>query len=246
MISIVDTLDNFKINSHQKVKTGKGLMTKSALAGAFIAMGGIASITVSALDSPLAKIFSGLVFPIGLILIVCFGMELFTGDVLVIPATLDFSRSIVFLIAVWAGNFMGAELVAAAFSEIVTDPAIKEKAIEIVEYKVNMDPCAILFSAMFCNILVCSAVLLAKSAQSLVGKMMGAAFPVFIFVICGFEHCVANMFYIPLGVFCKGSIDNEFFFLCADELIFATLGNVAGGLLLGFSLYHLYGKDNEI
>lgn len=246
MISIVDTLDNFKTNSKHKIKTGKGLMTKSILAGAFIAIGGIASVTVSALDSPLAKIFSGFVFPIGLILIICFGMELFTGDVLIIPATLDFSRSTIFLAVVWLGNFIGAELVAVAFSEIITDPAIREKAISIVEYKINMDPCATLFSAMFCNILVCSAVLLAKSAQSLVGKMMGAAFPVFIFVICGFEHCVANMFYIPLGIFCKESVDNEFFLLCVRELMIATLGNVAGGLFLGVSLYSLYGKDNEI
>lgn len=247
MINIIDTLDNFKTNSNQKIKTCRGLIVKSVLAGAFIAIGGIASITVSAIDSPLAKIFGGLVFPIGLILIICFGMELFTGDILMIPANGDnIKKTLGFLIAVWIGNFIGAEIVAALFSQIITDPAIREKAIAIAEYKVNMDPCAILFSAMFCNILVCSAVLLAKSAQSLVGKMVGAAFPVFIFVICGFEHCVANMFYLPLGIFCKGSVDNEFFLLCLKELVIATLGNVVGGLILGFSFYSLYGKDNKI
>ena len=101
-----------------------------------------------------------------------------------------------------------------------------------------------LVGAVLCNFLVCLAVWMAFCAKSAGGKVVSLYGPIFLFVLCGFEHCIANMYYIPVGIFLSGGsqVDWGGFF---QNLVPVTLGNMVGGCGLGVILYYLYGEKGR-
>lgn len=233
------------------------------IAGMFIAMGGcaanVASHAVS--DAGLAKLISGAIFPVGLMLIVIIGGELFTGNCLMITGVLDnqvkWYNMLKNLLIVYFSNLLGGLFVAFCACYMgqfdMSGGLLGAYTIKIAVAKVGLGFGEAFVSGIFCNILVCAAVLMAAGARDIGGKILGIFFPIFAFVISGFEHCVANMYYIPAGMFAamnSGYVEKaaETYGITADSLtvgtflgnlIPVTLGNIVGGALFMGTLYYL-------
>lgn len=208
------------------------------LAGAFIAFGAMfftLVVTDSALGLGPTRLLGGLAFSLGLILVVVAGAELFTGNNLIVMAWADRRVSTLRLLRNWSlvyvGNLagsLGAALamhLAGALS--IAGGATAETAAAIALAKVGLDPFEAFFRGLLCNALVCLAVWLSFAARRVSGKILAIVFPITAFVALGFEHCVANMYLIPVamlqgveGLTIAGFLGN---------LIPVTLGNVVGG-----------------
>ena len=183
------------------------------LAGIFIAIGGEASSLAShAMDNVgLARTITGAIFPVGLMMIVLVGGELFTGNTMIIMAVLDKQATWLLyirnLVVVWLSNLVGSLIIVVIlyFSGQwnYTGGALGAYTIKIAYGKVNLGFGTAFASGILCNILVCVAVLMAIAAKDIAGKIWAIFFPIFAFVISGFEHCVANMYYIPAGMMAK-------------------------------------------
>lgn len=214
----------------------------TVLAGIYIAFGGILSLTLgygfpelSAGNPALQKLLSGAAFPIGLILVVVLGAELFTGNnALLMPPLLARRCSVADVIVnwalVWAGNFIGA-LLFVYFLVYLTgltaaDP-YHSAIISIAEAKTSMPWGTVFLKGIGANWCVCLAIWLAMSAKSSGAKMFGCWLPVMAFVALGYEHSIANMFFIPCGIL-EGA-DISTWTMIWRNLIPATLGNIVGG-----------------
>lgn len=211
------------------------------LAGAYIGLGGLLSLIcgtmpgVKETNPGLQKLVFGGVFPIGLLIIVVTGAELFTSNVLVIGAWLDkrvtVRRMLCNLTLVWVMNFVGAVWLAAMvyWSDIITGPfAILTQ--DVVNHKVNQPVNVSFCKGIMCNWLVCLAIYLASAANDLPGKAIGVWLPIMAFVAMGFDHCVANMFFLPLGLM-VGS-DYNFGEMLYRNIWPVTVGNFIGSLLV--------------
>ena len=226
------------------------------LAGFFIAIGGEASSLAShnIANVGLARTITGAVFPVGLMMIVLVGGELFTGNTMIVMAVmqkeatwLQYARN---LVVVFFSNLVGSLIIAylTYFSGQwnYTDGALGAYTMKIALGKVNLSFGTAFASGILCNILVCVAVLMAISAKEVAGRILAIFFPIFAFVISGFEHCVANMYYIPAGLIAKTNPQyvekaEELYGITADKLnaltvggmvknmIPVTLGNIVGG-----------------
>lgn len=216
----------------------------SFLAGAYIALGGILSLIVgfgfpelSAANPGLQKFLSGLVFPIGLILVVTLGAELFTGNnALLMPPLLEKRSGVIPVlrnwIQVWLGNFAGALAVAyfLVFLCGLTNPEPYHTAICNIALAKTTAPAGVIFlKGIGANWCVCLAVWMALAARRLSEKVLACQIPVMAFVILGYEHCVANMFFIPLGMMEGAPVD--LYSLFAANLLPATIGNIVGGAI---------------
>ena len=205
----------------------------SFLAGAYIAFGGLlaevanAGMVAAGLPIGLSKFVFGAVFPVGLIIVVIAGSELFTGNVMFMTiGVLDGSASVGGLaknwVLSWLFNFVGALFVAyvlAFMGGIITsDPAIQAGAIKVATGKVGMSFDVAFIKAIGCNWLVC------------------LGFPIMAFVTIGFEHSVANMFFIPLGMF-LGAEGVNWSTIIINNLIPVTLGNIVGGAIFVACIY---------
>ena len=228
----------------------------SFLAGAYIAFGGLLAVVASAgmLDAGapigLEKFVFGAVFPVGLIIVVIAGSELFTGNVMFMTlGVLDGTASIGGLAKNWAiswvFNFVGALFVAYVLAFMggicptdasVPAYAISAKAISVAEGKVTMPFLTAMIKGIGCNWLVCLAVWLANASDDVIGKIVGIWFPIMAFVCIGFEHSVANMFFIPLGMF-LGAKGVTWATIIINNLIPVTIGNIIGGGLFVACLY---------
>lgn len=234
------------------------------LAGATIALGAAASSTAahSAGNVGLGRLISGLVFPFGLGIVVLLGFELFTGNCLLcIPAL---GRKITAgsmarnLVIVYFGNFAGALLVAAGcalFGQLdYSGGGLALYTISIAAAKCAVSPGAGIALGILCNLLVCAGVLCAASAKDTAGRILGAFIPVALFVMCGFEHCVANMYYIPAGMLAMAVPEYAQAAAAAGlntaqlglgglvaNLIPVTIGNIIGGMALGAVMYKGHG-----
>lgn len=222
----------------------------SFLAGAYIAFGGLLAEVVTggmaAAGFPpgLVKLFFGGVFPVGLMLVVIAGSELFTGNTMYMTVgALSGSASVGGLaknwVLSWVFNFVGALFVAyvlAYLSGVITaDPAFAAGAVKVAAGKVAISWDQALLRGIGCNWLVCLAVYLAVAADDVVGKVFGIWFPIMAFVAMGFEHSVANMFFIPLGIFLDSSISwTQCIF---NNLVPVTIGNIIGGAIFVGVLY---------
>lgn len=229
------------------------------LAGAFIALGGAASSTAAfgVTDTGLQRLITGVVFPVGLMMTVFGGAELFTGNCLIEIAVLEkkinVKQMIRNLTVVYFSNLVGALLIDVLlfFSGNLDlgSGLLGAYAIKIAVSKVSIAPLKGLTSGILCNVLVCVAILMAASATDAIGKLFSAFFPIFAFVICGFEHCVANMFYIPIGILAASSskyvtlaqetyglttaqIDSLTVLGSLNNFIPVTIGNLIGGIVL--------------
>eukprot|EP01086_Lenisia_limosa_P009395 TRINITY_DN32789_c0_g1_i1.p1 TRINITY_DN32789_c0_g1~~TRINITY_DN32789_c0_g1_i1.p1 ORF type:complete len:286 (+),score=74.34 TRINITY_DN32789_c0_g1_i1:53-910(+) len=210
-------------------------------AGAYIAMGSALAILVAGgmpnSDPGIVKFMLGAVFPVGLFLVYTTGTELFTGNVMAMFAgILGGTATPKGLAKNWCvsyiGNFLGSLFLAYVIiylSEIFDKDPWKSFLIAIAEKKTGASALAVFVKAIGCNWLVCLAVWNAMAGGSLLDKALGIYLPVAAFVTLGFEHCVANMFFIPLAMMYDSSITlSDFIF---KNLIFATLGNIVAGVV---------------
>ncbi|MBE6505731.1 MAG: formate/nitrite transporter family protein [Methanobrevibacter sp.] len=230
----------------------------SFLAGAYIAFGGllaeIASAGMLAAGAPvgLEKFVFGAVFPVGLIIVVLAGSELFTGNVMFMTiGVLDGSASVGGLaknwVLSWLFNFVGALFVAFVLAYMgglfPADSAFATKATAVAAAKVKMPFAQAFIKAIGCNWLVCLAVWLANASDDIIGKIVGIWFPIMAFVTIGFEHSVANMFFIPLGLF-LGAEGVTWSTMIINNLVPVTLGNIVGGAVFVACIYwYTYLKD---
>ena len=222
------------------------------MAGAFIALGGAASSTAShAIENVgLARAMAGMIFPVGLMLIVFLGGELFTGNCLVVMdvfAKRTTWKGLMYnLVVVYFSNYSGGLLGA--------------YTIKVAVGKLAVTPVQAVTSGILCNLLVCLAVLMATCAKDIVGKVWAIFFPICAFVIGGFEHCVANMFYIPAGIMAAANPEyaaaaQQAYGITSEQMagltvigslqnfIPVTIGNILGGMVFtGLPLYLIYKK----
>ncbi len=242
------------------VKTGlpwRKLLVSGFLAGAYIALGGLLAIMIGKGIAPavvgdvryggLGRMLFAAVFPVGLILVVVAGAELFTGNAaILVPGVLSGRSPLRGLARNWAlsysGNFAGALFVAYALAYL-TGLCAGEPYLGAVR-AMAVDKTGLSFTAAFwrgvgCNWLVCLAVWLACAAEDVAGKILAVWFPIMAFVGLGFEHSVANMFFIPTGMIYGAPVGIGRFLV--RNLLPVTLGNIVGGaFFVGFISWWLY------
>lgn len=245
---------------------------KSVFAGMMIAMGAACSnVAVHAIDNVgVARLIAGCVFPVGLMMVILMGAELFTGNCLMAVAVADkkisFLQLVKVLVIVYLGNFVGG-LLTAVLMQLSGQFNYSAGRLGAYTIKVAMGKTSVSFaqgisSGILCNILVCAAVMMAMSSKDVTGKLLASFFVILPFVTGGFEHCVANMYYIPAGLIAKcnpayaetakeiyGLADlsalNLFGFL-VNNLIPVTIGNIIGGsFCIGLPMYYLNYKGNK-
>lgn len=217
----------------------------SLLAGAFIAFGAAAATAAAAtLEGSAAALAKAAVFPAGLALVVLFGAELFTGNNLLIVPALDKKISPLSLLRNWGivylGNLAGGVIIAVTvvFCGVQTG-AVSQACIAVAANKCNMNFGIALLRAIPCNILVCLAVWFATGAKSAGGKLACLYMPIFTFVICGFEHCVANAYYLTAGLLSGSAEGLNAGRAIVNCLIPTTLGNIIGGAVISLALFAL-------
>lgn len=237
------------------------LFLAAVLAGFLIAAGAVAASVASyGLENPsAARVVSGLLFPFGLIMVILTGAELFTGNCLITISLLEKKASLAGmarnLAIVYLGNFAGAALLAAAMAG---GGAFDNRSLGAYAIRTAAGKCAMPFGraavlGILCNLLVCAGVMCSLCGKSLPGRAVGAFVPVSFFVIGGFEHCVANMYYIPAGLLAAGIPDCA---LLAREagadlsaltaagllrnLIPVTAGNIIGGCGFGALIWAVH------
>ena len=260
------------------IRTGKGKVGLSVptalvlamMAGAFIGLAGVGSTTaaVSVGIPSLEKLVKAVVFPAGLTMVLVAGSELFTGNcLLTIPLLrreITGGQMIKNWIVVWIGNLIGSVLVAGAvvachqFS--LFDNGMAVSVISTAVAKTSLSFGDAFIRGILCNFLVCIAVWISFAAKDVAGKIIGLFFPIMLFVLCGFEHCVANMYYISAGLFAKlvpayadaaaaAGIDVSNLTvgrMFGANLLPSTLGNIVGGaVFVGIVYYGCYLKKKE-
>ena len=247
------------------------LFVLAVLAGAFIALGAIFATTVMSGSGNVAygveRLLGGLAFSLGLVLVVVAGAELFTGNNLMVMAwasrRVTARRFVGNLALVYLGNFTGALLTAAIMlltkQYTFGSGTVGEEALTIAAAKTDLGFLQAVALGALCNALVCLAVWLTYSARTTADKILAVIPPIAAFVAAGFEHSVANMYFIPIGLFVKadegwvaaagdlpdlsGLTWTAFF---ADNLLPVTIGNTIGGTVMVGALYwFVYLRGNE-
>jgi formate transporter len=227
----------------------------SVLAGAFIAMGAVFATTATAgtgdLPYGVVRLLGGLTFSLGLILVIVAGAELFTGNNLIVMAWASRRVSTLLLLRNWTivylGNFVGAIATAALLyagqQYELGGGLVGEQAVSIAATKTGYGWWQALVLGMFCNALVCLAVWLCYSARSTADKVLAIIPPIAAFVAAGFEHSVANMYFIPYGLFVEsteavpdapGLTWGNFLW---GNLVPVTIGNIVGGAIMVGAIY---------
>ncbi|HHV25590.1 formate/nitrite transporter family protein [Anaerosalibacter bizertensis] len=227
----------------------------SILAGMFIGFGAHGSLTIMQslgnIDIGLSKFLGALVFPVGLMLVVMAGGELFTGNNLMVLSLLDGKIEIKDMISSWLlvyiGNFLGSLFLAfLVYKSGLVNESIKDLSINIAIGKIEMSFIQALIRGFLCNILVVLAVWMASGSESFASKILSIWFPIMLFTLIGYEHSIANMFYIPLGKFLGANI--SFKQMWINNLIPVTIGNVLGGGLFISVIYYfvyIFKKEEE-
>ena len=224
------------------------MFTLAVLAGAFIALGAMFATVVStpgdtSMPDGVTRLLAGIVFSLGLVLVVVGGAELFTGNNLIVMAWA--SRRITTRavlrnwVIVYVGNLVGAMAVAFLVDRSGTleasDGAVRARAVDIAAAKTNLGFEQAVVRGVLANVLVCLAVWLCFSARSLVDKVAAIVLPVSAFVAAGFEHSVANMYFIPVGLLAAppaGPAGLTWARFVTRNLAPVTLGNLIGGAVL--------------
>ena len=214
------------------------------LAGIYIAFGAAVATAVlsgGTLDAGLAKFLAGSVFSVGLILVLILGSELFTGNILMTIGLIDQRYSLVKVLRNWLvvyfGNFLGAVIIAelvfksGLLGHLGDLTPIGAVAVKTLETKLELSFSQALCRGILCNMLVCLAVIMCIASKTIEGKILGIYFPIMTFVASGYEHSVANMYFLPAGLLAKGEFVSGFF-SAFNNLIPVTIGNIIGGLLI--------------
>jgi formate/nitrite transporter len=229
------------------------MVALGVLAGGFIGLGAMFATLVlsdAGLYFAVSRVLAGVVFSVGLILVVIAGAELFTGNNLLVMACVARRITPGKMLAnfgiVYVANFIGAAglaaIVALSGHGLLGDGAVGRTAVEIATTKVALPFAEAFFRGVLCNVLVCLAVWLAMAGRTVTDKILAIIFPVAAFVAAGFEHSVANMYFIPLGVFLGADIGTAGLL---HNLIPVTLGNLVGGSGMVGLVYHtIYRRGN--
>ncbi len=233
------------------------LLMLAILGGAFIALGAMFATTVLAgangtIPYGLTRLLAGVPFCLGLILVIVGGAELFTGNALMVMAWAAGKVRLLEMLRAWLivyiGNFIGAAgtalLVFLSGQYLAGKGAVAGVALKIATDKASLPFDQALFLGILCNVLVCLAVWLSIGARTTSGKVLAIVFPVSAFVAAGFEHSVANMYFVPLGLFIKDHAPSELWSQVGGDptnfadltwsrfffgLIPVTIGNIIGG-----------------
>lgn len=240
------------------------LFVLAILAGAFIALGGMFATTAiaGADDIPwgLSRLLAGLVFSLGLILVIVGGAELFTGNTLMVMAWAAGKIRLIEMLRAWlivyVGNFIGAGatalLVLLSGQYLGGGGKVGAEALQLADAKATLPMDRALFLGILCNVLVCLAVWLCFGARTTGDKILAIVFPISAFVAAGFEHSVANMYFIPLGIMIKAWAPDAFWTQIGTSqldlasvnliglirnLVPVTIGNIVGGGFLVGSVY---------
>lgn len=266
---------------HTAVKKAKtpviNMILLGFLAGVFIAFASEGSnmAAFNLLAKPetygLGKVLSGAIFGTGLMLVLIAGGELFTGNTMIIAGVLDKKVTLSAMLKNWffvyLGNFIGSVFIAYMMNETGLfssgDNVLGAMTIKIAAYKVGLSFPQAFYLGIMCNWLVCLAVWMSYGAKDMTGKIFAIFFPIWLFITSGFEHSVANMYYIPAGIMAKG---NDIFVKTASELgvtteklehlnwgtfftrnlIPVTIGNIVGGGVFVASIYWFaYVRNNK-
>lgn len=274
-LSIKEAVNKYIAGCEAKTSiSSQKLMIKALFAGMMIAMGAAASSVAahSIGNVGLARLAAAVVFPVGLMMVILMGAELFTGDCLMIMGTASGKHSVnqlvKTLIIVYLGNFIGAAVLAMAISASgqldYSGGLLGAYTIKVALGKATMSFGKAVVSGVLCNILVCAAVLMAICARDVAGKILVSFFVIMLFVTAGFEHCVANMYYITAGLVAK--MNPAYVQAAMDEygygteqlsalniqnflignLLPVTIGNIIGGMLIiGIPLLYLNREEAE-
>ncbi len=245
------------------------LFSLAVLAGAFIALGAMFATTVLAgadgvLPFGVTRLLAGIAFCLGLVLVIVGGAELFTGNTLIVMAWAAQKVRLYEMLRVWCivyvGNLIGAvgtaALVFLSGQYLAGNGAVAEVMLELAHNKVTLPFGHALFLGILCNVLVCLAVWLSFSARTVGDKILAILFPVAAFVAAGFEHSVANMYFVPVGLLVKSwapaaflaELDSDLGTFTAltwlafvQSLVPVTIGNIiGGGGLVGAVYWFIY------
>ena len=234
------------------------------MAGLFIGCGATLFTLVqgdSELTFAIKRVFGAACFSVGLMLVVCCGAELFTGNTLMVcglgSKKINWGGMLKNWVVVWLGNLAGSLLMAflvyMSAMAAMNNGLVGDAMVSIATGKVTLAPETIFCKAILCNFLVCLAVWISFGARTIADKIICVIMPITAFVACGFEHCVANMFFLFMGFFAKlagygAAIDAAALNLGGIfyNLTFATLGNIVGGMVMvGLVYWIVYHKKSE-
>jgi len=241
------------------------VLVLSVLGGAFVAFGAVFATTVSAgatgLPYGVVRLLIGVAFTIGLIMVVIAGAELFTGNTMIVMAWASRKVSTASLLLNWiivfAGNFAGAFLTAGlvfvSTQYTFGDGAVGLTALATANAKASLAPLPAFALGILCNALVCLTVWMCYSARTTIDRVATIVPPIAAFAAAGFEHCVANMYFIPMGLFIKAGAPPTFWTMigktAADypaltwhnflvvNLLPVTAGNIVGGSVMVGAVY---------
>lgn len=214
------------------------------LAGMYISFGAVVATVVlsgGTLDSGFAKFLAGSVFSVGLMLVLIPGSELFTGNILMTIGFIYRKYSFIKVLRNWLivyfGNLAGAIIIAwlvlesGLLHQAGSLNALGKTAVSIADSKLALTFTEAFARGILCNMLVCMAVIMCIASRTVEGKILGIYFPIMTFVACGYEHSVANMYFLPAGLLANGKFFSGFAGMFTN-LIPVTLGNILGGLLI--------------
>lgn len=235
----------------------------SLLAGFYIAFGAQLSTVVTQdavqfVGFGIARFMGGSVFSIGLMLVVVCGAELFTGNSMLAGAALHGEISWGHLAENWAivliGNFVGALFFAWLLYEtrLWEQGKVAENAVRIAALKCQLSFSAAFVRGVLCNWLVCLAVFMATAARDITGKLLACYVPIMTFVSSGFEHSIANMYYIPTGLFISNSSSSPdpaltWYNFFVTNLLPVTLGNIVGGVVfVACAYWYVHGRIETV
>lgn len=228
------------------------------LAGAFVALGASFMLMVRSdvsLSPTISLVLGGLAFCLGLFLVLVAGAELFTGNCLMVIGALDGRYPLVRMLRKWAivyaGNAVGALLVVvlllvSGFAEM-QGGAVGELACSVAASKASLSPVVAFSRGILCNVLVCLAVWMGSAGKTVCDKLAAAILPVVAFVVLGFEHSVANLFFLPLGLVIEALWGGSSVVVLgvASNLVFVTLGNIVGGVAIAAAYWFVYGREDR-
>lgn len=245
-------------------KETKQLIVLAVMAGMTIAFGSAVSNTAvhSITNVSIAKIISGFIFPFGLCIIMLMGMELFTGNIMIAISVMNKEAKLAKMFRNWflvyLGNFIGAAIISAGtsfFGQLnYSDGQLAVYSMKLAITKIDQPFSHALVSGILANLLVCTAVLCYYSSKETISKLIGCYMPVAFFVIAGFEHSVANMYYLSTAFFAKANpiyasqavaaglnleqltVPNALI----SSFLPVTIGNIIGGLIVSYGMWYAH------
>ncbi|MDD6327866.1 MAG: formate/nitrite transporter family protein [Eubacteriales bacterium] len=257
MHSPLEIATNFvEIGIHKVRLSAWKMIVLGMFAGMFIGFAGIASTTASATvtNPAVARLLSACVFPAGLAMVLVAGSELFTGNNLIIISVLQKQVTILKMLKNWLfvflGNFLGAAFVAVmvVYGHLpdLYDGMLAQKMVVAANARVTQGFMDAMIRGILCNILVCIAVWAAFAAKKVSGKLLMSFWPVMLFVLCGFEHSIADIYFCIAGLFTSaeyGIVAEGLTFgsFLTNNLLPVTLGNIIGGAgIVGVGYWMVY------